>query len=78
MRAAEPVPAPVVVVVRLDLALPLAGPEEADESGGKEADGDDEREGDVGLELAAAVARGGDVVPVEDGAAAVADQLFTC
>lgn len=65
-------------MVLLDLALALAGPEEADEGGGEEADGEDEGEGDVGLELAAAVARGGDVVPVEDGAAAIADQLFRC
>lgn len=74
MGAAEPAAVPVARA-GANLALLLAGPEEADEAGGEEADGQEEGEGDVGLELSARVAARRDVAPIEDVSAAVTDQL---
>ena len=74
VRAAEPAVVPVARA-SANLALLLAGPEEADEGGSEEADGQEEREGNVGLELPTRVAARRDVAPVEYVSAAVANQL---
>ena len=55
----------------------LVNPEDAQEGRHEPEQGGEEGEGDVGLELAALVARDGvDVVPVEDVAARVAEHLY--
>lgn len=52
-----------------------ADPEEADEGGREPDDGGEEGEGDVGLVASTVVAAGADVAPVENGAAAITNEL---
>jgi len=78
-RAAVPPTAVDVVCIRArDPPLPPPDPEKANKGAGEEADGSQERESHVGLHLAADVAPGRDIVPVEDIAAGVPDLLHAC
>lgn len=65
---------PAAVVGSVALAAPE--PEDAQQSRYEPEQGREEGEGNVGLELAAELAERGDVAPMEDGTAAVTEELF--
>lgn len=72
-RTAEP--ASSGLAVGNDTTLMLAHPQQTNQSRSQPEDGREEGKGEDGLEAAALVAAGGDVVPVEDGAAGRTEQL---
>jgi hypothetical protein len=56
-------------------SLTAADPEDADDGRSEEADGEKEREGNVGLELATEATLGFDVAPVKDVSTAVTSEV---